>query len=189
MFQWLEADLFWSNVITQVIWNKFIEIKTSVGCMVWLWLRLFQHWPFVKYWWDVWGKGASNGPVRLALLTLHYFVTGRIHYRKANDLELCYLSVYLLVYIWFCSFLLQMNLMWYILSFDMRFAKPWVFRKWAESVASKCFFIIETAFIGPFQIVELIPTLHLVSNLWNILPMLDCLFISFLLSISVLHML
>ena len=36
--------------------------------------------------------GASNGPVRLALLTLHYFVTGRIHYRKANDLELCYLS-------------------------------------------------------------------------------------------------
>ena len=44
---------FWSYVITQGICNKFIEMKISVGGMVWPWLCLFQHWTFVKYWWDV----------------------------------------------------------------------------------------------------------------------------------------
>ena len=34
------------------ICNKFIEINFCFGCMVWPWLHLFQHWTFVKYWWD-----------------------------------------------------------------------------------------------------------------------------------------
>ena len=44
--------IFWSYVIMQDICNIFIEINFCFGCMVWLWLRLFQHWTFVKYWWD-----------------------------------------------------------------------------------------------------------------------------------------
>ena len=49
----LEADLFWSYFIMQGICNKFIEMRISVGCMVWPWLHLLQHWTFVKYWWDM----------------------------------------------------------------------------------------------------------------------------------------
>ena len=34
-------------------WTKYVisEIKFSVGCIVWPWCW-FQHWTFVKYWWD-----------------------------------------------------------------------------------------------------------------------------------------
>ena len=49
----LEADFFWSYVIMQDVCNKFIEINFCLGCMVWPWLHLFQHWTFAKYWWDV----------------------------------------------------------------------------------------------------------------------------------------
>ena len=42
-FLWLEADFFWSHVITQNICNKFIKIEFSVGCMVWVWCWLWQH--------------------------------------------------------------------------------------------------------------------------------------------------
>ena len=38
--------IFWSYVITQGICNKFIEMKISVECMVWPWLRLLQDWQF-----------------------------------------------------------------------------------------------------------------------------------------------
>ena len=48
----MEADVFWFYLITQDICNKFIEINFCFGRMVWLWLHLFQHWIFVKYWWD-----------------------------------------------------------------------------------------------------------------------------------------
>ena len=45
----LEVDFFWSYVITQNICNKFIEIKFSVGCIVWAWCWLWQH-PNYTYW-------------------------------------------------------------------------------------------------------------------------------------------
>ena len=51
--KWPHLASFLSYVITQGICNKFIEMKISVGCKVWPWLRLFQHWTFVKYWWDI----------------------------------------------------------------------------------------------------------------------------------------
>ena len=41
-----------ANFITQDTCNKLIEINLWFGCMVWLWLCLFQYWTFVKYWWD-----------------------------------------------------------------------------------------------------------------------------------------
>ena len=44
--------IFWSYVIMQDICNIFIEINFCFGCMVWPWLRLFQHRTFVKYWRD-----------------------------------------------------------------------------------------------------------------------------------------
>ena len=42
----------WGYIITEDICNKFIKVIFCLGCMVCLWLRLFQHWTFVKYWWD-----------------------------------------------------------------------------------------------------------------------------------------
>ena len=42
-FFWrMEADFFWSYVIMKDICNKFIELKFSIGCMVWPWCRIFQ---------------------------------------------------------------------------------------------------------------------------------------------------
>ena len=49
----MEAGFFWSDVITQDICNKFIEIQIYEGCIVWPWCCLLQHWTFViKYWWQ-----------------------------------------------------------------------------------------------------------------------------------------
>ena len=49
---WVRRLIFLLHVNTQEIIKKFIEIHFCFGCMVWPWLHLFQHWTFVKYWWD-----------------------------------------------------------------------------------------------------------------------------------------
>ena len=52
-FSEVRCWFFRSYVITQSIWNKFIQVNFCVGCMVSPPNSLFQDWTFVKYWWDV----------------------------------------------------------------------------------------------------------------------------------------